>query len=144
MTGVEAVVVEIPGGVDAATVSAGGHTVPLTNLRKVFWPQLGLTKRDLLEYYAAVAPVLLPHVCDKAMVMKRYPNGIDGGFFFMKRAPAGRPKWIRTCAIEHGSGSVIDFPVIDDEAALLWTINLGCIDLNPWYASCADVSRPQY
>jgi bifunctional non-homologous end joining protein LigD len=76
--------------------------------------------------------------------MKRYPNGADGAFFFMKRAPSPRPPWIPTCAIEHASGSVIDFPVVNDVATLLWTINLGCIDLNQWYARCDDVDRPDY
>ncbi len=78
------------------------------------------------------------------MVMKRYPNGAGGPFFFMKRAPSPRPHWIETCAIEHASKSVIDFPVIQDVAALLWVVNLGCIDLNPWYARCDDVDRPDY
>jgi bifunctional non-homologous end joining protein LigD len=78
------------------------------------------------------------------MVMKRYPDGAEGEFFFMKRAPASRPSWIRTCPIEHASGSVIDFPIIQDAACLLWVINLGCIDLNPWYARCDDVQRPDY
>jgi bifunctional non-homologous end joining protein LigD len=76
--------------------------------------------------------------------MKRYPHGAAGTFFFMKRAPVPRPLWIRTCAIDHGSENVIDFPVIDDRAALLWVINLGCIDLNQWYARCDDVDRPDY
>jgi len=78
------------------------------------------------------------------MVMKRYPNGAAGDFFFMKRAPTPRPAWIETCAIEHSSGNVIDFPVINDLASLLWVINLGCIDLNEWYARCDDVDRPDY
>src|SRR5436305_14009044 len=78
------------------------------------------------------------------MVMKRYPSGIGGNFFFMKRAPSPRPEWIETCAIEHASGNVIDFPVIRDLPSLLWVINLGCIDLNPWYARCDDVDRPDY
>jgi bifunctional non-homologous end joining protein LigD len=64
------------------------------------------------------------------MVMKRYPHGIAGKFFFMKRAPDPRPEWIRLCRIEHDSGNIIDFPVVQDTAALLWLINLGCIDLN--------------
>jgi len=118
--------------------------VRLTNLDKVFFPEIGGTKRDLLQYYAAVAPALLPHLRDRAMVMKRYPNGATGDFFFMKRAPSARPEWLTTCAIEHASGSVIDFPVVDDLAALLWCINLGCIDLNQWYARCDDVDRPDY
>src|SRR5438045_437243 len=76
------------------------------------------------------------------MVMKRYPHGAAGEFFFMKRAPSPRPEWIETCSIEHGSGSVIDFPMVQDLASLLWIVNLGCIDLNPWYARCDDVNRP--
>jgi len=77
-------------------------------------------------------------------VMKRYPHGAAGEFFFMKRAPEPRPAWIRTCRIDHDSGNVIDFPVIDDVPSLLWVINLGCIDLNQWYATCDDVDRPDY
>jgi bifunctional non-homologous end joining protein LigD len=134
----------IPQNQDAVDFDAGGKTVRLTNLRKVFWPDLGITKLDLLQYYIDVAPFLLPHLAERAMVMKRYPNGISGDFFFMKRAPSPRPEWIQTCAIEHGSGSVIDFPVIGDLASLVWVINLGCIDLNPWYARCDDVDRPDY
>ncbi|PYM74725.1 MAG: hypothetical protein DME10_05935, partial [Candidatus Rokuibacteriota bacterium] len=90
------------------------------------------------------APVLLPHLRDRAMVMKRYPNGAAGPFFFMKRAPTPRPSWIDTCSIEHASGSVIDFPIVQDLASLLWVVNLGCIDLNQWYARCDDVDRPDY
>jgi bifunctional non-homologous end joining protein LigD len=121
-----------------------GRRVRLTNLDKVFFPETGATKRDLLQYYADVAPVLLPHLRDRAMVMKRYPNGAAGDFFFMKRAPRPRPEWIETCAIEHASGNVIHFPMINDLAALLWVVNLGCIDLNQWYARCNDVDRPDY
>lgn len=136
--------VQIPADVDHATLTVAGREVRLTNLRKLFWPDRGITKGALLQYYAHVAPVLLPHIRDRAMVMKRYPNGAAGQFFFMKHAPAPRPDWIRTCAIEHESGNVIDFPVIDDVPSLLWVINLGCIDLNQWYATCDDVHRPDY
>jgi len=121
-----------------------GRVVKLTNLKKLFWPDLGITKRDLIQYYADVAPVLLSHLADRAMVMKRYPNGAAGDFFFMKRAPDPRPDWIELCSIEHSSGNVIDFPMIQDLASLLWVINLGCIDLNQWYARCDDVDRPDY
>jgi bifunctional non-homologous end joining protein LigD len=127
-----------------ATLEVGGREVRLTNLEKVFWPDEGITKGDLVQYYAEVAPVLLPHLVDRAMVMKRYPHGVDGKFFFMKRAPEQRPEWIETCAIEHGSGNTIHFPMIQDAAALLWVINLGCIDLNPWYARCDDTDRPDF
>src|SRR6202030_3043950 len=73
-----------------------------------------------------------------------YPNGINGEFFFMKRAPSPRPDSIPICSIEHGSGNVIGFPVIQHLSSLLWVVNLGCIDLNPWYARCDDVERPDY
>jgi bifunctional non-homologous end joining protein LigD len=136
--------VDIPRDRDDVTLTIGGREVALTNLRKPFWPALGLTKGDLLRYYSDVAPALLPHLRDRAMVMRRYPNGAAGESFFMKRAPRVRPPWIETCAIEHGSGSVIDFPMVQDLASLLWTINLGCIDLNQWYARCDDVDRPDY
>ncbi|HEU5039215.1 MAG TPA: non-homologous end-joining DNA ligase [Gemmatimonadales bacterium] len=127
-----------------AVVRVGRRAVPLTNLDKVFWPELGLTKRDLLQYYAEVSPALLPHLRDRAMVMKRYPHGIHGKCFFMKRAPVPRPEWIETCPIMHKSGNLIEFPMIQDLASLLWVVNLGCIDLNQWYARCDDTDRPDY
>ncbi|MDX6499211.1 MAG: bifunctional non-ous end joining protein LigD [Blastocatellia bacterium] len=136
--------VVIPPGVEQIEVAFGNRQVKLTNLNKLFWPELKITKRDLLQYYADVSTVLLPHLQDRAMVMKRYPNGAAGDFFFMKRAPSPRPAWIEICSISHGSGNIIDFPIIQDLPALLWVINLGCIDLNQWYARCDDVDRPDY
>ena len=134
----------IPTRVDNAILKVDGRDVRLTNLRKPFWPELGITKGALIQYYADVARVLLPHIRDRAMVMRRYPNGAAGASFFMKEAPSPRPPWIRICAIDHGDGKVVNFPVIDDRASLLWLINLGCIDLNQWYARCDDVHRPDY
>jgi bifunctional non-homologous end joining protein LigD len=125
-------------------LDVAGREVRLTNLDKPFWTNPTITKGDLIQYYADVSHVLLPHIKDRAMVMKRYPHGAAGAFFFMKRAPEPRPNWIRICRIEHDSGNVIDFPVIDDLPSLLWVINLGCIDLNQWYARCDDVDRPDY
>jgi bifunctional non-homologous end joining protein LigD len=135
---------QIPRDQDNVSLAVDGKEVRLTNLRKIFWPALKLTKGDLLQYYADVSGVLLPHVRDRAMVMKRYPHGAAGEFFFMKRAPTPRPDWIETCRIDHGNGNVIDFPMVQDRASLLWVINLGCIDLNQWYATCDDVDRPDY
>jgi bifunctional non-homologous end joining protein LigD len=136
--------VRIPTDADNATLAVAGREVRLTNLRKMFWPERGITKGALIQYYADVSGHLLPHIRDRAMVMKRYPHGAAGAFFFMKRAPTPRPEWIRTCTIDHGNGNVIDFPVIDDVPSLLWVINLGCIDLNQWYAKCDDIDRPDY
>src|SRR5438093_5578543 len=124
----------IPLGVNVVEVALADRTVTLTNLLKPFWPRLGLTKGDLLQYYVEVAPVLLPHLRDRAMVMKRYPNGAAGPFFFMKRAPTPRPSWIEICSIAHGSRGVIDFPMIQDLASRLGVIKLGRIDLNRVYA----------
>jgi bifunctional non-homologous end joining protein LigD len=134
----------IPRDADNVSLTVDRRDVRLTNLGKVFWPALGLTKRDLLQYYADVSGALLPHLRGRAMVMKRYPNGAAGPFFFMKRAPVLRPAWIETCSITHGSGNIIDFPIVQDRASLLWVVNLGCIDLNQWYARCDDVDRPDY
>jgi bifunctional non-homologous end joining protein LigD len=134
--------VTIPRDQNEVDLRLGGNTVHLTNLRKPFWSKPLITKGDLLQYYADVAPVLLPHLRDRAMVMKRYPDGADGDFFFMKRAPRPRPPWIETCSIEHASKNVIDFPIVQDLLSLLWVVNLGCIDLNQWYAPCDDVDRP--
>ena len=125
-------------------VRAGKRGVKLTNLGKIFFPEAGITKRELLQYYIDVAPALVPHLKGRAMVLKRYPNGIDGKFFFMKRTPAGAPSWLKCCRIEHASGSVIDFPIVDDLIALLWIVNLGCVDLNPWYSRCDDIDRPDF
>jgi bifunctional non-homologous end joining protein LigD len=134
----------IPPRVDDVDLTVDGRIVRLTNLNKLFWDEIKLTKRDLLQYYADVSEALLPHLTDRAMVMKRYPNGAAGKCFFMKRAPTPRPEWIATCSIEHGSGNIIDFPMVQDLPSLLWLVNLGCIDLNPWYARCDDVDRPDY
>jgi len=136
--------VAIPTTVDNAILKVDGREVRLTNLRKPFWPERNITKGALIQYYADVAPYLLPHIRDRAMVMRRYPNGAAGEQFFMKEAPSPRPAWIRICSIDHSDGKVVNFPVIDDLPSLLWLVNLGCIDLNQWYSRCDDVRRPDY
>lgn len=135
---------ELPTDQDNVRVRLGRRTVALTNLRKPFWEELGLTKRDLLQYYLDVAPAVLPHIKGRPMVMKRYPNGASGDHFFMKRAPDPRPEWIQTCPIRHRRAGVVDYPVINDLPGLMWLINLGCIDLNPWYGRCDDFDRPDF
>jgi bifunctional non-homologous end joining protein LigD len=135
---------ELPSGRQEVRVRAGRRVVRLGSLRKPYFPEAGISKGELLRYYAAVAPALLPHLKGRPMVMKRYPGGIHAKPFFMKRTPAGAPEWLERCRVEHASGNVIDFPVVNDLAALLWLVNLGCIDLNPWYSRCADVDRPDF
>ena len=134
--------IEIPSDQTDAVLEIGDRQVRLTNLRKLFWKKLGVTKRDLLQYYADVSQWLIPHVAGRAMVMKRYPNGAEGEFFYMKRAPEPRPEWIDICPIMHSE--MVRFPIVQDLPSLLWLINLGCIDLNPWYARCDDWDRPDF
>ncbi|MDX1951125.1 MAG: non-homologous end-joining DNA ligase [Verrucomicrobiota bacterium] len=136
--------IKIPSDEKDVELKVGRRTVKLTNLHKPFWNIPLITKGDLIQYYADVSTLLLPHLQDRAMVMKRYPNGAEGEFFFQKRAPEPRPEWIDICEIEHSSGNVIAFPVVRDLASLLWVVNLGCIDLNQWYGRCDDVDRPDY
>ena len=133
----------IPHDAEEIVLRFGDRDVRLTNLKKLFWKKLKLTKRDLLQYYADISPWLLPHLVDRAMVMKRYPNGAEGDFFYMKRAPDPRPEWIQICEIPHSEG-LVNFPMIQDLPSLMWVINLGCIDLNPWYARCDDYDRPDF
>jgi len=133
----------IPEDAEDLILKFGEREVRLTNLRKLFWKKLKITKRDLLQYYADVSPWLLPHIVDRPMVMKRYPNGAEGDFFYMKRAPEPRPEWIEICPIPHSAG-MVTFPLVQDLPTLLWLINLGCIDLNPWYARCDDWDRPDF
>ncbi|HEY2325748.1 MAG TPA: hypothetical protein VGJ82_23025, partial [Thermoanaerobaculia bacterium] len=103
------------------TLRFGEQEVRLTNLDKLFWKKLGIRKRDLLQYYADISPWLLPHITDRAMVMKRYPNGAEGDFFYMKRAPSPRPEWIEICPIMHSE--MVHFPIVQDLPSLLWLIN---------------------
>lgn len=133
----------IPADAEDLVLRFGEREVRLTNLRKLFWHKLKITKRDLLQYYADISPWLLPHLAGRAMVMKRYPNGAEGDFFYMKRAPSPRPDWIDICSIPHNAG-IVNFPIVQDLPSLMWLINLGCIDLNPWYARCDDYNRPDF
>ncbi len=127
-----------------AYVQVDGRDVTVTNRDKVFFPQSGLTKGDLVDYYVAVAPAVLPHVRQRVMQMLRYPNGVDGEFFYQKRVPVPHPEWLETYTIEFPSGRTADFPVVNDAAALAWIANLGCIDLHTWSSRIGDVERPDY
>jgi bifunctional non-homologous end joining protein LigD len=117
--------IQIAGSGDRLELSVAGHSLLLTNLNKLFWTKEKITKADLLEYYADIAPVLLPHLVERAMVMKRYPDGADGPFFFQKHAPKPCPEWVPICEILHPSANLVDFPVVSNLGVLLWIVNLG-------------------
>ncbi len=121
-----------------------GRDVALTNLDKVFFPRLGLTKGELVRYYVDLAPHVLGHVAGRPMLLKRFPDGVEGACFYQKRAPRQRPEWLRTVHVEFPSGRSADFPVVDDAAGLAWVANLGCIDLNTWPSRVEHVERPDY
>ena len=123
----------------------GRRDVQLTNLDKVFFPEPGLTKGDLVQYYLDLADCLLPHVRKRPMQMLRYPDGVDGFFFYQKRVPKQHPEWLETVHILFpGSGRTADFPVVMDAASLAWIVNLGCIDLHTWHCRVDDVEKPDY
>ncbi|MGH2500240.1 MAG: non-homologous end-joining DNA ligase [Candidatus Limnocylindria bacterium] len=122
----------------------GRHEVNLTNQDKVFFPRGGLTKGDLARYYVALAEPVLNAVARRPMQLKRYPNGVDGEFFYQKRVPRPHPEWLETVAIRFPSGRSADFPVITNAAGLAWIANLGCIELHTWHSRAADIERPDY
>ena len=122
----------------------GKREVRLTNLDKVYFPEPGLTKGDLIAYYVDVADCVLHHVRRRPMQMKRYPDGAEEWFFYQKRVPANHPPWLETVHIKFPSGRTADFPVCNEPAALAWIVNLGCIDLHTWASRVDDVERPDY
>src|SRR5262249_29576628 len=119
--------------------------VPFSNLTKLFWPDEGYTKGDLLEYYRAISPWLLPHLRDRPIVMTRYPDGIAGKSFFQKDAPSFRPEWMRLERMwsEHAERE-IDYFVCDDLESLLYVVNLGSIPLHVWSSRVRSLERPDY
>ena len=114
-------------------VDVEGQTLKLTNLEKVLYPN-GFTKGQVLDYYSRIAPVLLPHLADRSLTRKRYPNGVDGQMFFEKNAPRGTPPWVRTVDLPSpGSGKnreTIEYVVVESLAALVWTANLAALELH--------------
>src|SRR6266850_2194442 len=130
---------------DAPPVSLAPREVPFSNLEKVFWPEEGHTKGDLIAYYRAIAPWILPYLRDRPLVMTRYPDGIKGKSFFQKDAPGFGPDWLRKERMwsEHG-GREIDYFVCDDEPSLLYVINLGTIPLHVWSSRVGSLQRPDW
>lgn len=124
------------------TLDLNGREVKITNPTKVFFPQIGVTKWDLVSYYLSVSEGVLTGCRDRPTSLKRFPNGAEGDFFFQKRVPSPRPEWIESVLVRFPSGRTADFLTITDEAHLAWAINLGCIDLNPWPVRRGDVDHP--
>jgi bifunctional non-homologous end joining protein LigD len=133
----------LPADKKEVSMDIGAHTLKFTNLDKLYFPEDGYTKRDLLNYYDAVSPLLLPYIKDRPLSLKRYPNGIHGQFFFQKNTPENYPAWLRTETIGE-AGKQIRYVLADDRAALLYLTNLGCIDQNPSMSRVGSLENPDF
>lgn len=122
----------------------GGRDVKVTNRGKVFFPKMGVTKGDVIDYYVELAPSVLNHVACRPMLMKRYPNGAAEDFFYQKRIPEPHPDWMESVRIQFPSGRTADYPLVTDAAGLAWIANLGCIDLNTWPTRLKHPELPDY
>jgi bifunctional non-homologous end joining protein LigD len=131
-------------------IRKGNRNLRLSNLDKLFWPEEGITKGDLIRYYRDVAPVLVPHLKGRPFTMKRYPDGWKGKFFFQKDAPSHMPDWIKRAEITVTTRDSprqrrrIQAPIIEDELGLLWMVNMACIDCNTWYSRIDKPERPDF
>jgi bifunctional non-homologous end joining protein LigD len=126
-----------------ATFTIDGHELRLSNLDKVLYPDTGFTKGQVIDYLAKIAPVLLPHLRDRPLTMKRYPNGVNAEFFYEKRAPKYRPAWIKTALVQGGRDPAgIDYLIVNDLASLTWIANLADLELHPFLATKQDVTCP--
>jgi bifunctional non-homologous end joining protein LigD len=122
-------------------VEVEGRTLSLSNLGKIMYPAVGFTKGELIDYYTRVAPALLPHLRDRPLTLKRYPNGVEAGYFYEKQCPSHRPEWVRSEGIVMSS-KTIDFCVCDDLSTLVWLANLADLELHPSLSLADDINRP--
>ncbi len=131
---------------DAWWAEVEGRELRLSNLDKIFWPAEGYTKGDLVAYYFNVAELILPHLRDRPLTMKRMPDGIAGDFFFEKTAPTHTPEWIARCPVESEDSrdGLIGYLMVQDLATLLFVANLGCIEMHPLHSRCGSVELPDY
>jgi bifunctional non-homologous end joining protein LigD len=134
---------------EATQVVVDDRTLSLTNLDKVLYPGVGFTKGQVIDYYARIAPVMLPHLAGRPITLKRYPNGVDDKFFYEKNCPTHRPEWMRTLPIEAKGwnsraqkGTIIQYCLVDEPASLVWTANMAALELHPGLAVEEDLDRP--
>jgi bifunctional non-homologous end joining protein LigD len=130
---------ELLADVKEASLRIGSQTLKFTNLKKVYYPDEGYTKRQVLNYYDGVSGLILPHLKDRPLSLKRYPNGIKQDYFFQKDAPESFAPWLRTERIDD-----IHYVFADDQASLLYLVNLGCIDHNPWMSRSPSLDTPDF
>src|ERR1700730_14686569 len=125
------------------TVEIEGKSLTLTNLDKVLYPASGFTKGQVVDYYARIAPAMLPHLEGRPLTLKRYPNGVDGQFFFEKNATQHRPDWVKTAPIwSEGNNRDVNYILANDLATIVWVANLAGIELHPSLSKAKDISCP--
>ncbi|WP_221038078.1 non-homologous end-joining DNA ligase [Gelria sp. Kuro-4] len=126
-------------------VAIAGRELTLTNLDKVFWPDRGYTKADVLAYYVEMFPFLSPHLKDRPLVVTRYPNGIQGKSFYQKNLPAHAPAWIKSCPVPtEKEKRVINFVLCQDLPTLVWLVNQGALELHPWLSRYDKLDYPDF
>lgn len=123
-------------------VQINNSKIPLTNLDKIFWPESGYTKADIMNYYTAVWPYLEPHLKDRPVSLVRYPDGITGNYFYQKNV-LHPPEWVETLPIK-SDDRLVNYVMINNLETLIWTINLGCIEIHPWLSTKTDLHHPTY
>jgi bifunctional non-homologous end joining protein LigD len=126
-----------------SSLNINGKTVPVSNLDKVFYPETGFTKGQIIDYYIRVSPVLLPHLKDRPLTLKRYPDGVEGAFFYEKRCPSYRPEWVQTATVwSERHDSEINYCLANDLPSIVWAANLGDLELHAFLAKQQDIERP--
>jgi len=122
-------------------VKVGSKTLRLSNLDKVLYPEAGFTKGQVIDYYTRVAPALLPHLKNRPLTLKRYPNGVEGKFFYEKQSPSHRPDWVKTVPVP-ARGRTIDFTLANDLPTMVWLANLADLELHTSLSLAKDIQRP--
>jgi bifunctional non-homologous end joining protein LigD len=124
------------------SLDVDGTKVEVTNLKKIFYPKAGFTKGDVIDYYVRISSVLLPHLKDRPITLKRYPDGVEGIFFYEKECPAHRPKWVKTTKVAKSEGGPINYCVINDLPSLIWAANLADLELHTFLHKGPAIHRP--
>jgi bifunctional non-homologous end joining protein LigD len=128
---------------EKAQLVVDGRKLAVSNLNKVLYPKVGFTKGQVIDYYIRIAPALLPHLRDRPLTMKRYPNGVDAEFFYEKNCPSHRPSWVKTAKVwSHGNNRIMDYCLAQDLPTLVWAANLADLELHTSLARKKDVARP--
>jgi bifunctional non-homologous end joining protein LigD len=132
-----------PSSKAAESLSIDGKVIPLSNLGKVLYPAAGFTKGQVIDYYLRIAPVMLPHLAGRPLTLKRYPNGVDSLFFYEKRCPAHRPKWVATGKVwSEGNDDYINYCLVEDRPTIVWLANIACLEMHTLLSTMPKVQTP--